>query len=640
MKLWMQGAKKLFEAAVSNGYRKKAAEFLAGMTALPLTVEHRAGEPAFSLLSRLAERNFCSTDEFCNDMGIDWAEVIAGEPESVAQVADLSGASAEILIATTPRHLDGRRTMLQGVVINRARLSGHGMRCCLACLADDVADQGGQATNLPSIRAEWLHDLNFACPEHGNWLTTIWTEADHRRRLDTAARFADADWYHAGEAEYQAAAFDLWLASRLRGKPGSTWLDRFDFQAATDVCDLLGRSLMRDKFPQLRDMTDVDRHAAISAAFDILSKGEEAFRAILSEMQRGDGSPNDGPSRRFGVLYGNLDRYLTGPDYEPFRAILRDHIFQTWPIAPGQAVLGEILPERRLHSVVSASRETGVPRDRLRTMLAAYGYVTKRGQGTFAAAELFDANKAQGFLARAAKAVMLKDILTLLNMSKSQFDSLRAAGFLKPSFEGEGLAPLWDPDEAQAFLSGFLNDAVQLSEGNPKWEQVSAAGLRFRVPPGEILHMRLDGRLSRLGRLQGAAGYRSLMVNTDELISARSSTDDLLNMEAFAKAIGLRWPAARRLVMLGLTPSTELRNPASGAMQRYITPADLRVFHQRYATLLTLSDELNRAWQGVSHLLKVKEVPRVQIDGRDFGQLYARENLRDVLQAATFPSPP
>ncbi|WP_312530977.1 hypothetical protein, partial [Paracoccus sp. (in: a-proteobacteria)] len=490
-----------------------------------------------------------------------------------------------------------------------------------------------------SIRVEWLHDLGFVCARHGKWLTTLWTESDHRRRWDTAARLAEADWHHATGAEHRAAPFDLWIAARLRGQLGSSWLDRFDFQAATDVCDLLGRSLVKDQFPQLRDMASVDRHGAISAAFDIMSKGEDAFRAVLSEMQCGGGSPNDGPSRRFRVLYGNLDRYLTGPAYEPFRAILRDHIFQTWPIASGQLILGQALPARRLHSVVTASQETGVPRDRLRAMLAANGYVTPRRQGTFAAWELFDADEATDFLARAARAVTLKDILTLLNMSRSQVDTLRAAGFLKPSFEGEGLAPLWDPEEAQAFLSGFLNDAVQVSEGDAEWEQISAAGLRLRVPPGEILHMRLDGRLSRLGRLRGAAGYQSLIVNVEELIAARTRTDGLLNMEAFAKTIGLRWPAVRRLVMLGLTPSTERRNPASGAMQRYITPADLLAFHERYVTLLTLSEELGRPWQGVSHLLKVRHVPRVLADGKDFGHLYARGDLGDMLQGAESAPP-
>lgn len=93
-------------------------------------------------------------------------------------------------------------------------------------------------------------------------------------------------------------------------------------------------------------MTHADRHNAIAVTFDILSKGEDAFRETLFSMQRAGGAPNDGPSRRFGVLYRNLDRYLTGPAYEPFRAILRDHIFQTWPIAAGQTVLGEALSTR------------------------------------------------------------------------------------------------------------------------------------------------------------------------------------------------------------------------------------------------------------------------------------------------------
>lgn len=114
--------------------------------------------------------------------------------------------------------------------------------------------------------------------------------------------------------------------------------------------------------------------------------------------------------------------------------------------------------------------------------------------------------------------------------------TLRAAGFLKPSFEGEGLAPLWDPDDAQAFVSGFLDDAVQVSNGDLGREQVSAAGLRLRVPPGEILQMRLDGRLSHLGQLQGATGYRSFMVNTDELIAVRTGTDHLLNMAGICSA--------------------------------------------------------------------------------------------------------
>ena len=505
------------------------------MPPLPLTVAHFADEPAFSLLARLAERNFCTADEFCYDMGIVWDAVLAGVPNSVRQVADLSGAPADLLMLTTPRHLDARRTMLHGMVLNRARISGKEIQCCLECLAEWSDEGVSPASAAPPLHVEWLHELSFVCPRHGQWLSPL-PKADHLCvPTDFKEKPAGNDLRRGVRAAHQATPYDFWLASRLRGQVGSTWLDRFDFQAAIDVCDLLGRSLVRETFPQLRDMTRADRHKAISTAFDILSKGEDAFRATLFDMQRAGGAPNDGPSRRFGVLYRNLDRYLTGQAYEPFRVILRDHIFQTWPIAPGQPILGQALETRRLHSVVTASSETGVARDRLRAMLAANGFVAPRGQGTFAAWELFDASEAEDFLARASRAVTLKEIQTLLNMSKSQIDTLRAAGFLKPAFEGEGFAPLWDPDEAQSFLSGFLNGAVPVADGDQEWEQLSAAGLRLRVPPGEILHMRLDGRLSRLGRLAGAEGYRSLAVNITELLTARTRTEGLLNMEAFAK---------------------------------------------------------------------------------------------------------
>lgn len=62
-------------------------------------------------------------------------------------------------------------------------------------------------------------------------------------------------------------------------------------------------------------------------------------------------------------------------------------------------------------------------------------------------------------------------------------------------------------------------------------------------------------------------------------------------------------------------------------MQLYITPADLRSFHAQYATLLTLSAELGQSWQSVRHVLRLRQVPQVMADGKDFGQLYARKDL-------------
>jgi hypothetical protein len=54
------------------------------------------------------------------------------------------------------------------------------------------------------------------------------------------------------------------------------------------------------------------------------------------------------------------ERYLNDPAFDPFRHLMRDCIIDHWPIATGEIVLGEVLPERKYHSLTSAAREAGV----------------------------------------------------------------------------------------------------------------------------------------------------------------------------------------------------------------------------------------------------------------------------------------
>lgn len=60
-------------------------------------------------------------------------------------------------------------------------------------------------------------------------------------------------------------------------------------------------------------------------------------------------------------------------------------------------------------------------------------------------------------------------------------------------------------------------------------------------------------------------GCQGLLVKPAEVKGIFADlSDDYLNIAHFTKRLGLRWPAARRLITLGLTPTTMRRNPASG----------------------------------------------------------------------------
>lgn len=602
------------------------------MAKLPLTVTLGEHEAASSYLARLAARNMISPEEFCGDFALRIDDILAGNREPIATLADLGGIDPEALLAWTPAHLDARRTRFRALILTRSSLSADEIRGCPQCLLRDAAISDRSPHQAMYLRSEWRHEFSFVCVVHQCWLSPLWRAPDPRTRLDSAGHFASlggVDFLHRmSDQPLAPSSFDLWLRNRFEGRSGENWLDQFDFQASLDFCDLLGRSLVRAQFPQLGDMTRQDRWRAISYAFDIASQGEAAIRDTFMQMQKQAIAAQDGPQRRFGVLYGNLNRYHTAPAYEPFRKLLRDQIFATWPIDPGVEILGAKLETRRKHSILTAARETGYSRDRVRAILASHGHVPPTGQGEMAAWEVFDAEPARDLIARIARGVTIKEIQKALNITPSQVVTLRQSGFLVPSIEGEGHRPLWDLSEARLFLAQLSHGAVRVGEGTSGWEEIGKAALRFRIPPGDIIRMRMEGKLPSLGQWEHTTGYQGLLVKPSEVrANLVGPPEAFLKIEDFAKRVGLRWPAARRLITLGLTPSTRRRNPASGMMQPYVSPADLEVFKARFVTLVTLGEEVGLPWQKVVGWFRRVDVPKFTAEGRDFGQLYERQSI-------------
>jgi hypothetical protein len=67
--------------------------------ALRLTIPLGAGETAVSLASRLAAANGTSAREFCDDFGIQFRHVVAGNVQAIAKIADLAGVDPGVLQA-------------------------------------------------------------------------------------------------------------------------------------------------------------------------------------------------------------------------------------------------------------------------------------------------------------------------------------------------------------------------------------------------------------------------------------------------------------------------------------------------------------------------------------------------------------
>uniref|UniRef100_UPI0040402693 TniQ family protein n=1 Tax=Thioclava sp. GXIMD2076 TaxID=3131931 RepID=UPI0040402693 len=72
------------------------------MPALPITTVLGEREPAYSYLSRLADRNAVDPHALCRDLGMDLKAIHHGSHEAILSLADVGGIDPASLLAWTP----------------------------------------------------------------------------------------------------------------------------------------------------------------------------------------------------------------------------------------------------------------------------------------------------------------------------------------------------------------------------------------------------------------------------------------------------------------------------------------------------------------------------------------------------------
>ncbi|QCO56079.1 hypothetical protein EOK75_10245 [Pseudorhodobacter turbinis] len=127
--------------------------------------------------------------------------------------------------------------------------------------------------------------------------------------------------------------------------------------ASITVCRLLGEAFLRKD--QLEDALIGDTAHAVG--FDIARHGEKSIRQALDQIAASYTGHLDEPNKAFGAMYQDFNgKNPVEDEFVPFLNILRECIRDHWPIAPGETLLGEVVTERRMHSLVTAAHEIGI----------------------------------------------------------------------------------------------------------------------------------------------------------------------------------------------------------------------------------------------------------------------------------------
>lgn len=432
------------------------------------------------------------------------------------------------------------------------------------------------------------------------------------------------------------------LDGRLENGRDDTWLAGQSLYASTTFCRLLGSELVRLKHASNSDSFTSLRSAQIEG-FRVAAEGPKAISSALGRLAADASASADLPHKAFGGLYRDLARaHLKDEAFHVFRRLVWDRIIATWPVAPGETILGFTLHERKLHSLATAAKETGVGEfllDQLLIEAGAYDCTDTRP----AARKTFDATEHAALLAEAPKWVGPLEMQRAMGTTKTQFNSLVEDGLLAPRTKISTIKSPWRLQDGLEFLKTLTNLATSVARDEAQWEQIQQAKKRSGLGVGCIIQAIFDGRIG-VARFGGLEGYKALSVRKIEIDQLASQhievrgkrlshpPEVVCTAAAFGRSVGMRENQAfQRLVKAGHARASHAEVAKNGSVRFYVTQDDTADFHRRFFTQKTLADQYGGFWRTLVENLLARGVERFSVDGESFGNLFLRADVEREL---------
>lgn len=598
-----------------------------------------------SFLSRFAIANGAPLADFCVDLGFRFKRFLACEDAPLARLAEAAGLSLDQLgelVSWTGRPVGEIRMAFRNEIFTSKAVRSPVIRCCMACLREDAQRDIQNPISMMALRGDWLVREVKVCCRHELPLIAMWESDTPLDRYDTAAQFRRTlAQITAGDIEQShcpPSAYDMWLDARLESGADPTWLAGHGLFAATTICSLLGGVLTQNT--STKPHADGDTH---HAGFAVLSQGQEALRTALKHHAERSSGKVVALRGTFGKLYDALSNYLTDEQFTPFKRILRECILETWPIAAGEMVLGEILPARILHTPATAAQEIGVGVSLVEQFLIEAGAIPE-DDARPATLRTFDAAQHAGLLAEIPTLVGPLEMQEAIGATKSQLRSLQNDGILHPRISRPKINSPWRIADGQALLGELGRLAMTISPDDECWEEIQAASKRRRLRVGDIITAVRNGSLG-LGRAPQIYGYRSFRVLKYEINALpqeklpfriqESSPQEGQLASAFARDIGMRskgW--FHTLFKAGHVSATWVQHPRTNVRRLYVSDADVTAFNQRFLTLTQMQAEFGLHRQTCAARLKAAGVAPFAPDGWDYGPLFERDKTESALRAS------
>ena len=571
------------------------------------------GETPASVVSRNAMRHHAPRARtFCLDLGISFQGIVDGKRTALNHLSDLLRVPVDALAGDAIVRT-GDRYAYRGQDLVRHSLRRSRVAICPRCLAEDLA--GAVEPWMAGGRALWQLAPIRVCGRHGILLIETAHVTGPQSLHDFARNIAgivpDVTRMADEARSVVPTGLEIYLLDRIAGAAGPGWLDALPWHAAARVCEMIGAVAVDGTHAPINRYGDMEWRRAGEAGHALAANGTEEIRGFLDGMRTAcpiRHVDNGGPQAWWGRLHTWLTDSVEETAYGPLRDIILGYMADNVPVGPGDELYGRpIVGRRRLHTIRTASQETGLHPNRLRKILAKGG-VLPTGHGDLSDDRVtFDAEPALELLARMHRAIGHAEAMVYLDAGRVQLELLVKHAFIKPcaGSKEDGLrSRTYDPFELDAFLASLSKGAVEVSEPTFPLVGIQEAAKRASCGAAEVVRLILDRKLCSVGRRAGGRGYASILVDCEEVRRfTRLGYGPYVNQRTVEAELKTSTRVVTGLIRAGALTGHRAINPLNRCPYTAVLRADLDAFAARYASLHVLARET-----GVHHLILKKQL--------------------------------
>ncbi len=582
------------------------------------------------------------------DLALDMAIPFKGllnledEPlEALAGYAVLDACALAELISWTGRPLGDVRMEFRSEVFVSRGIRNPTVRGCPICLREDAKAHDGPPLQAMVMRGDWQFREVLLCLRHQHPLVPLWNAARPSERHDVGARLNeiihDLMAGNLDQPRQPPTPYDCWLDSRLESGTDITWFAQHELYPAATFCRIFGHELIRLHSSVAMDKTS-PKMRPHQVGFEVASKDEASILTALHDLKETATGRNEEAHAALGALFyrKTSNASFDLECFAQFRRMLQSFVLENWPIAKGAFVYGAPLPERILHSIRTASTETGLGPDLLKQLLAEIGVIDPKNNQSNTRIT-FRAKENAHFLSEITTWVGPLEIRQAMGATRAEFSALADGLVLVPRTHLPKVKKRWRLSDGVDLFAELMAGAVPIEAQDKCWEKLQNAKARSGVPVGSLIAAIRSERL-QVGSRCDQNGYQSICVLKQEVdhLARPAQTPmsrDCISASLFGRSIGLRDKGRfLALVSKGHTPATRVRHQNTGIWQDVMTEANIAAFHSRFMTFPSMAEEFGGHWRTYWTTLCSADLTRFAPEGEDYGYLYLRKDVEPVLR--------